>query len=104
MAGMILSTRMPQSVAACLISSKAAAPSFGLTWQHRMARRSAPAVSYSARLSGLPVGLGMTTAYSMPAASSFSNSSTRAVWRSGAGAFVFRYTSKSIVGVAIRPA
>jgi hypothetical protein len=48
----------------------------GLTWQHRIARRSAPAVSYSARLSGLGVGR---------------------------GAFEFTYTSKSIVGVAIDP-
>src|SRR3954463_7104251 len=81
---MSLSTRIRQSVAAWRISSRAPL-SLGLTWQHRMARRSAPAVSYRARLSGLEVGLGMTTAYSIPAASSLANSSVRAVVRSGAG-------------------
>ena len=50
------------------------------------------------------VGLGMTTAYSMPAASSLANNSTSAAWRSAAGALVFRYTSKSMVGVGMWPA
>ena len=50
-------------------------------------------------VAGLGVGLGMTTAYSMPAASSFANNSASAVSRSGAGALVLRYASKSIVGM-----
>src|SRR5438270_8343448 len=96
---MSLSTRIRQSVAAWRISSRAPL-SLGLTWQHRIARRSAPAVSYRARLSGLGVGLGMTTAYSIPAASSLANSSVRAVVRSGAGAQVAQALDKH-VGVLI---